>query len=191
MLFLGSSSPARMLMIKRIYNGDINVLHPDVDESVLKNEKPSDYAKRISGLKLQAVMEKVGDLTSGVIICCDTVCSRGRLILPKAETNSDVEECMRLLSGRNHDVFTSISAVNLSDGRIVNKISHTRVKFKNLSKKDISDMVNFGDGIGKAGGYTINGFAESFIIKIIGQYSNIVGLPLYETRNILMSFGIL
>ncbi len=194
MFILGSSSPHRLQMIKRIAPDLIPIiLSPDVDEEVLRGEKPLEYGKRIAKMKLESVIEKVkkDGILDAVILCCDTVCSRGRLILPKAESDDDVRMCMEKLSGRNHDVTTSIAAINLKTGQVCYKSSSTKVKFKNLSKKDIDDMVKSGEGIGKAGGYTINGFAESFIIKINGSYSAIVGLPLYDVRNILISFGVL
>ncbi len=183
-------------MLQRLTDITPVIMHPDIDEMAIKFEKPRVYAARIAGEKLARIAEKVENMPefaekNAVIICADTVCSRGSFILPKAENSEDVQKCMKMLSGRNHDVFTAISAKNLKTGQTCHKISHTKVKFKHLSQKDIEDMVKSGSGIGKAGGYTINGFAESFIIQINGSYSGIVGFPLYEVRNILVSFGIL
>ncbi|QED23668.1 Maf family protein [Candidatus Deianiraea vastatrix] len=185
---LGSSSESRKMMFQRISDIELEIISPEINEDVLKGEKPRSYAIRMANEKLDAVMKKVssegfnGDFC---IICCDTVCARGRIILPKAENNDDVRYCMQILSGRKHDVFTAVSVYISSKKKKIRKISHTKVKFKRLMDKDIADMVRSGDGVGKAGGYGINGFAESFIISINGSYSGIVGFPLYIIRGIL------
>lgn len=194
MLILGSSSKSRLMMLDRIApNVNSVIISPDVDEAVFKNEKPFEYGERIAKMKLDSVIQKatLQGIKDAAIICCDTVCSRGRIILPKAENDDDVRYCMNILSGRNHYTSTFIAAFNMKTNQYSFKRTHTREKFKHLTKKDIDDMVKSGDGIGKAGGYGINGFAESFIIKINGSYSGVVGFPLYEIRNILISFGIL
>lgn len=197
MFILGSSSSSRKEMLKRITSIEPTIISADIDENSRKGELPRKYAIRMAEEKLEKVLEKVKLLPEYstdrdiVILCADTVCSRGRLILPKGETDEDVKYCMKMLSGRNHDVFTAISAISLKQNRKVIKLSETKVKFKHLSKKDIDEMVKSQSGIGKAGGYTINGFAESFIIKIIGSYSGVTGFPMYEIRNILISFNVL
>jgi len=196
-LILGSSSPSRAMMLERITDIKPIIIPPDIDETSLKLEMPRQYAVRMAENKRISIMQKIKDIKdlqndyNLCIICCDTVCSRGRIILPKAENDEDVKYCMKLISGRNHDVFTAISAIFLKDGKIINKISQTKVKFKLLSDMDISDMIKSKNGIGKAGGYGINGFAESFILSIHGSYSGVVGFPLYHIRNILKTFKVI
>jgi septum formation protein len=119
-----------------------------------------------------------------VILAADTVVACGRRILPKAETPEEVERCLRLLSGRRHQVLTALALI-APEEKIRTRIVTTRVAFKVLSAEEIADYVASGEGLGKAGGYAIQGRAEAFVRVINGSYSNVVGLPLYETVGML------
>lgn len=195
-LILGSSSKSRLEILAKICDIKPIIISPDIDEMPKKSEKPINYAKRVAFEKMESVKFKIKQqhpeiANDCVIICADTVCARGRLIMPKGETEDDVRYCMEKLSGRSHDVFTAVCALNMKTNQLSEKISETKIKFKSLSERDISDMINSGSGIGNAGGYTVKGLAESFIIKMQGSHSGVVGFPMYHVRNILISFGII
>ena len=110
--------------------------------------------------------------------------ARGRLILPKAETEADARQCLAKLSGRGHRVLTGI-ALFTPAGKLLTRCVESRVAFKKLSKDETDFYIQSGEWQGKAGGYAIQGLASLFIHKIVGSYSNIVGLPLYETAALL------
>lgn len=158
----------------------------DVDETPLKKEKPIDYVRRVAELKARALHEKYfGD----VILTADTIIATKSLIMRKADTNEDVKEFLSRLSGRNIRVITSICVIN-ADNKMAKKTVITNLKYKHLNEIDIKEYIKSGEGLNKAGGVCIEGIMESFVIKITGNYSNIMGLPLYETRNMLVSAGI-
>ena len=119
-----------------------------------------------------------------LILAADTVVALGRRILPKAESAQEVERCLRLLSGRRHQVITAV-AVAAPNAKLRTRVVMTRVAFKQLTTKEIADYVASGEGEGKAGGYAIQGRAEVFVRSINGSYSNVVGLPLFETVGLL------
>jgi len=158
----------------------------DIDETPFKKEKPLDYVKRISELKARKIHEKYfGD----VILTADTIISTRSLIMRKAHNNEDVEKNLNLLSGRNVKVITSVCVIN-TNNKLSQKTIITNIKYKHFNNIDIEEYIKSGEGLNKAGGVCIEGLMESFVIKIIGNYSNIMGLPLYETRNMLISAGI-
>ena len=115
----------------------------------------------------------------------------GRRILPKAMTEAEVASCLRLLSGRRHRVYTGVSLLHLPSGRSHHRLVETAVAFKTLSPPEIADFVTRGEGLGKAGGYAIQGRAAAMVRQIGGSYSNIVGLPLFEVAGLLRHYGLL
>lgn len=161
------------------------IIAPKIDETPKTGELPRDYARRIAAEKTKALASSYDD---AIILAADTVVACGRRILPKAETNQQVEKCLRLLSGRRHRVFTAIAMTDL-DGTARMKIVMTHVAFKRLSDGEITNYLASEEGIGKAGGYAIQGLAECFVRQINGSYSNVVGLPLVETVSLLNSAG--
>lgn len=183
---LGSSSQSRLLLIKQAgFKPDV-IAPADIDETPLKKEKPLDYVKRIAESKARTLHEKYfGD----VILTADTIVSTKSLILRKAHTNEDVEKCLNYISGRNIKVITSLCVIN-SDNKLSQKTVITNIKYKHFNNIDIKQYIASKEGLNKAGGICIEGMMDSFVIKIIGSYSNIMGLPLYETRNMLISAGI-
>ena len=122
------------------------------------------------------------------VLGADTVVSVGRRILPKADTNTEVEACLRLLSGRGHRVYTGMALV-LPDGQVVSRLSESRVLFKRLSHEDIVTYLTSGEGIGKAGGYAIQGMAEAFVIQLTGSHGGVRGLAPYEARHMILGAG--
>jgi len=184
-LVLASSSPRRVQLLAQIGLKPDAIQPADLDESELKDERPRALALRLAVAKGAAV---AASTPGAFVLSADTVVGVGRRILPKAETEADVRHCLKLLSGRTHDVFTGV-AVIAPDGRSAARIGACRVTFKRLSREEIDGYVASGEWRGKAGGYGIQGQAEAFTTDIAGSYSAIVGLPLYETASLLEGLG--
>lgn len=178
-LVLASASPRRIDLLAQIGVTPDAVIPADIDEAPLPSEHPRAYARRLAREKAQAV---AGD--GGRVLAADTVVAVGRRILPKAETDAQARECLRLLSGRNHCVLTAVALKGVG-GRVHDRIAEARVAFKRLSTHEVETYVSSGEWRGKAGGYAVQGMAGRFVISIVGSYSAIVGLPLYETANLL------
>lgn len=184
-LILASASPRRKSLLEQVGITPDIIEAADIDETPLKNELPRDYAKRISIEKANKIFQKYKD---DFVISADTVVSCGRRILPKAESDQQVVECLKLLSGRQHSVITSVSVIN-ANGQKSTRVIETKVKIKRLSDTDIKNYVHCGEGIGKAGGYAIQGAAAVYVKSLNGSYSSVVGLPLYETVSMLNGMG--
>ncbi|HEY2137654.1 MAG TPA: Maf family protein, partial [Xanthobacteraceae bacterium] len=128
------------------------------------------------------------ELKGAYILAADTVVAVGRRILPKAELLDEAAQCLRLLSGRNHRVYTAICLVTPKEA-VRQRLVETRVRFKRLSAQDIEAYLASGEWRGKAGGYAVQGLAGTFVVKLVGSYTNVVGLPLYETVVLLSGEG--
>ncbi|HWA00919.1 MAG TPA: Maf family nucleotide pyrophosphatase [Caulobacterales bacterium] len=180
---LASASPRRLALLAQIGLKPDAILPADIDETPLEGETPRAHALRLA-------LEKASAAAAGaaVTLSADTVVGVGRRILPKAETEAEARACLDLLSGRTHRVFTAIAA---RQGDVVRaRVAEARVSFKPLSKADVEAYIASKEWEGKAGGYAIQGIAGRFVTQIVGSYSAIVGLPLYETANLLESFGV-
>jgi septum formation protein len=160
------------------------VVAADIDETPKPKELPRKLAARLAHEKLQSVIKKE---PKGFVLAADTVVACGRRILPKAETPDEVRACLVCLSGRRHHVFTGV-ALRTPDGKMMERMADSTVTFRILSKRDIEAYIESGEGIGKAGGYAIQGRAAALIRFISGSYSNIVGLPLFEVAQMLEGF---
>ncbi len=182
---LASSSPRRLALLADIGIVPDKIIAADINETPRKGEVPRKLASRLALEKLQAVSAKQPGAT---ILAADTVVGVGRRILPKAENDADVRHCLRLLSGRRHHVFTGV-AIQMPNGKILQRLCDSTVIFRQLSAQDIETYIAGGEGIGKAGGYAIQGQAGALIRYISGSYSNIVGLPLFEVSQLLRSHG--
>ena len=156
------------------------VLTPAIDETPARRELPRAYALRVASAKANAVPAEAGTL----VLAADTVVALGRRILPKAENDDDVARCLALLSGRRHTVFTALALAH-AERPLRTRVVATKVSFKRLTEEEIAVYLDSGEGLGKAGGYAIQGRAEAFVRQINGSYSNVVGLPLYETLTLL------
>ncbi|MDD5586751.1 MAG: Maf family protein [Alphaproteobacteria bacterium] len=185
MFILASSSPRRLALLKDIGIVPDKIVHADADEAPRPRELPRLLAQRLALAKLQAVSaaEK-----SAIILAADTVVGCGRRILPKAQTDEDVRRFWRLMSGRRHHVYTGV-ALRTPQGKILQRLSDSIVTFRRVTEPEIEAYVKSGEGVGKAGGYAIQGRAATHIRFIAGSYSNIVGLPLYEVAQLLRSCG--
>ncbi len=191
MLVLASASPRRLALLEQAGLKPDALLPADLDESPLKGERPRDLARRLAREKAQAACEGAkarADLEGCYILAADTVVAVGRRILPKAEIVDEAAACLRLLSGRAHRVYTGVALVTPS-GTIRDRIVETRLRFKRLSTEDIETYLASGEWRGKAGGYAVQGIAGSFVVKLVGSYTGVVGLPLYETVNLLGGEG--
>ena len=188
-LVLASASPRRRDLLSQIGLEPDLVLATDIDETPRRGELPAAYARRMAYEKATAASRF--DLPQdAVVLAGDTVVARGRMILPKAETEAEARHCLGLLSGRRHRVLGGI-ALRLADGRMVSRLVTSRVTMKRLSGEDIDGYIATGDWQGKAGGYAIQGPAAAFIRHIDGSYSNIVGFSLYDIAAMLRGNGVL
>jgi septum formation protein len=191
-LVLASGSPRRIELLRQAGIEPDRILPANVDETPLKAEHPRSLAKRLSKEKaekaLASLRAEAGGHTAAYVLAADTVVAVGRRILPKAETTDDVSFCLQLLSGRSHRVYSGICLIT-PGGAMRQKLVETRVRFKRLSRADMQAYVASGEWRGKAGGYAIQGLAGAFIVKLAGSYTNVVGLPLYETVSLLAGEG--
>src|SRR6201993_4900788 len=190
-LVLASGSPRRVTLINQA-GIEPDALRPaNVDETPLRGELPRACANRLARAKAEAALELVRadeELKGAYILSADTVVAVGRRILPKAELLDQAAQCLRLLSGRNHRVHSAVCLVTPNEA-FRQRLVETRVRFKRLSDEDIEAYLASGEWRGKAGGYAAQGIAGSFIVKMVGSYSNVVGLPLYEAVTLLAGEG--
>jgi len=180
-LVLASASPRRLQLLAQIGIVPDVVFAADVDETPIKGESPRAYAARISALKAHAGAASHAD---GLVLAADTVVSCGLRILPKAEDEASARECLALLSGRGHRVTTAVT-VRLPSGQSRQRLVETRVKVARLDERAVAAYLETGEWRGKAGGYAIQGRFAIHVASIIGSYSNVVGLPLFETAGLL------
>ena len=184
-LVLASASPRRLDLLARIGVIPDAVAPADIDESIPKGELPRQHATRLAREKAQAVA--AGE-TDALVLAADTVVAVGRRILPKVEDEATLRACMQLLSGRRHRVMTGV-ALAVPGGRIRERLVETMIAMKHLSDDEIDSYASHGEWRGKAGGYALQGYGEVYVRHIAGSYSNVVGLPLAETRILLKSAG--
>ena len=187
-LVLASESPRRKALLAQAGIAPDAIAPAAIDEAPRKDEQPRLYALRLACAKAEAARASWrGD--AAVILAADTVVACGRRILPKAETDDQVRACLKLLSGRRHQVLTAVAVIP-RDGAIKSRTVLTRVAFKRLDQSEINAYLASGEGLGKAGGYAIQGRAETFVRQLNGSWSNVVGLPLLETVQLLKSCGV-
>jgi septum formation protein len=183
-LILASASPRRLDLLARIGVVPDAVLPADVDESVPKGELPRDHALRLAREKAEAVTLLEPE---ALVLAADTVVAVGRRILPKAEDEATLRMCMALLSGRRHRVMTGVALASPAGVRV--KLVETMIAMKRLSAEEVDFYAAHGEWRGKAGGYALQGYGEVYVRHIAGSYSNVVGLPLAETRLMLKAAG--
>jgi len=184
-LVLASTSPRRRELLARIGLVPTRIAAPEIDETPLKGELPRDYVARLAEGKAVAVARAADE----VVLAGDTTVAVGRRILEKPADEADLRRMLGLLSGRRHHVYSGLCVVG-TDGQPRVRVVDTIVAFKALSAAEIDWYVESGEGMGKAGGYAIQGRAETFVRFLSGSHSNVVGLPLFETRALLSSAGI-
>ncbi|HVW92977.1 MAG TPA: Maf-like protein [Devosia sp.] len=190
-LILASASPRRLALLNQIGIDPEHLVPANVDETPLKGELPRRLAARLADRKAEIAWEKAtaaGLASNAMILAADTVVAVGRRVLPKAETMDEASQCLRLLSGRNHRVYTGLCLITPKQ-QIRQRLVETRVRFKRLSNKEMESYLASAEWRGKAGGYAIQGIAGSFVVKLVGSYSAVVGLPLNETVDLLAGEG--
>lgn len=186
-LVLASASPRRLALLHQVGVTPDHVCSADIDETPKQYEHPRLLARRLSCAKAEKATEiihKLADFQDALILSADTVVAAGRNILPKPADEYEARECLRILSGRTHKVYTGICLINAS-GKKRFRLVQTRVRFNRLSSNIIDCYLASGEWQGKAGGYAIQGLAGSFVIQIVGSFSSVVGLPLFETIELL------
>lgn len=190
-LVLASGSPRRIELLQQAGIEPSRLYPADIDETPLRAEHPRSLAKRLSRGKAERAFEGLKsdpEAAGSFILAADTVVAVGRRILPKAELIDEASNCLRLLSGRSHRVYSGICLVTPA-GKVRQKLIETRVRFKRLSREELESYLASGEWRGKAGGYAIQGLAGTFVVKLVGSYTNVVGLPLYETVSLLTGEG--
>lgn len=183
-LVLASTSPRRRDLLARLGAVPDRVAAPDIDENPLPGELPRVYALRLAEQKARAVERAEGE----IIVAGDTTVAVGRRILPPAETEEIQRRLLALISGRRHHCLAAVCVIGL-DGVARTRIADTIVTFKRLSDAELDAYVACGEGLGKAGGYAIQGRAEALVRALSGSHSGVIGLPLFETRALLVAAG--
>jgi len=190
-LVLASGSPRRLGLLQQV-GVEPDALRPtEIDETPERGELPRTCAARLARAKAEAARAALAidaTLADAYVLAADTVVAVGRRILPKPETLDEAGQCLRLLSGRNHRVYTGLCLAT-PKGALRQRLVETRVRFKRLSAAEIAAYLSSEEWRGKAGGYAAQGLAGAFIVKIAGSYSNVVGLPLYEATALLAGEG--
>ncbi|WP_295490904.1 nucleoside triphosphate pyrophosphatase [Sphingorhabdus sp. EL138] len=184
MLILASSSPRRRDLLGRLGITPARIASPDIDETPRKGEVPRVYALRMAQEKAVAVLRDAGE----IVVAGDTTVAVGRRILPQAADADMQRGFLNLLSGRRHHVLSAVAVID-GNGRMRSRICDSIVRFKRLSADEIESYIDSGEGLGKAGGYAIQGRAEALIDWMAGSHSGVIGLPLYETRALLRASG--
>ncbi|HEY2618790.1 MAG TPA: Maf family nucleotide pyrophosphatase [Acetobacteraceae bacterium] len=182
-LVLASASPRRLALLAQIGIVPDRVIAPDIDETPLRDELPRQHALRLAWAKAAAVT-----VPDSYVLAADTVVSAGRRILPKTENEADARRCLTLLAGRRHRVTTAV-VLHGPDGRCGERLVQSVVGFSRLSERQIAGYLAGDEWRGKAGGYAIQGRAATFNRFLSGSYSNVVGLPLFETAQLLRGLG--
>ena len=183
-LVLASSSPRRVELLALVGVTPDRIDPADIDETPLKGETPPRLALRLAVSKARVVAERSPD---AVVLAADTVVAVGRRFLEKAADEAEAVRFLKLLSGRGHRVYTGVAVA--AGGRISERVVETRVTFKVLSDAEIAAYVASGEWKGKAGGYGIQGRAGAFVTRLVGNYPAVMGLPLYESVNLLAGAG--
>jgi septum formation protein len=183
-LVLASSSPRRRDLLAQIGVVPDRIASPDIDENPRKGELARVYALRMAIEKAHAVVRGEGE----IIIAGDTTVAVGRRILPQAADAEMQRGFLNLLSGRRHHVLSAVCVID-AEGRARTRLSDSIVRFKRLGVAEMEAYIASGEGLGKAGGYAIQGRAEALIDWMAGSHSGVVGLPLYETRALLRAAG--
>lgn len=182
-LVLASASPRRLALLDQIGIVPDRVISPDIDETPLRNELPRQHAQRLARAKAAAI-----EVPGCYVLAADTVVAVGRRLLPKADSEEDARQCLALLSGRRHRVTTAV-VLRAPDGRQRERLAQSIVGFARLTEQQIAGYIASDEWRGKAGGYAIQGRAATFIRFLSGSYSNVVGLPLFETAQLLRGCG--
>ena len=188
-IYLASQSPRRRELLQQI-GIKFRVLAPDVNEAALPREAPADYVARIARIKAEVAWMRVAErrMKPHPVLAADTAVILGQRILGKPQGDADAAAMLKALSGRTHQVITTVAMTH--EGKLKLAQSESSVTFRRLAAHEIAHYVASGEPHDKAGAYAIQGFAAAYISRIDGSYSGVMGLPLFETARLLKSFGI-
>ena len=184
-LVLASASPRRLDLLRQVLIEPDHIHPAQIDETALINEAPRALAARLAEAKASHV---AGNYRGAFVIGADTIVAAGRRILGQAEDHETAARFLKLLSGRRHRVLGGVSVI-APDGRRASRLVETSVTFQRLTGKEIATYLDTGEWQGKAGAYGIQGYAARFVRQLRGSYSNVVGLPIYETVRLLQGLG--
>ena len=184
-LVLASASPRRLELLRQVGIEPDRVDPADVDETPLRDETPRRLVARLALCKAQAVAARH---PQAHVLAADTIVAAGRRILGKPEHEADARRMLTLLSGRPHKVLTGV-AVIAPDGRTASRVVESRITFKRITDRELDAFIAGGDWTDASGGYKIHRLAGAFVTDISGSYTSVVGLPLYETLNLLGGLG--
>jgi septum formation protein len=184
-LVLASASPRRLELLRQVGLMPDCIDPADIDEAPRRGELPPAHAMRLAQTKAQTIVPRH---PGAYVLAADTVVACGRRILPKTEDEASARSCLELLSGRRHRVHGAIALVSPDGGSVTRRVD-SQVAFKRLSEAEIGAYLCTGEWQGKAGGYAIQGRAAALIRWVSGSYSNVVGLPLFETVQLLAGRG--
>ncbi|MDZ7824573.1 MAG: Maf-like protein [Ahrensia sp.] len=190
-LVLASGSPRRVELLAQAGLEADRLIPANVDETPLRAEHPRSLARRLAKAKAEkshSIVREDGETDNCYVLAADTVVSVGRIILPKAELLDQASQSLRLLSGRAHKVHTGLCLIT-PKGKTRVSVVETKVRFKRLSREEMDSYLASGEWRGKAGGYAIQGLAGTFVVKLVGSYTNVVGLPLFETVKLMTDEG--
>ena len=190
-LILASGSPRRLALLEQIGLSPDHIIAADIDEAPRKAEHPRSLARRLAEEKAERaadIAKEDPEIGKGYVLAGDTVVAVGRRILPKAELLDEATYCLRLLSGRTHKVFTGVCLIT-PKGKSRNLVVETRVRFKLISNHELEHYLASGEWRGKAGGYAIQGLAGAFVVRLVGSYPAVVGLPLQQVATLLAGEG--
>ena len=188
---LASGSPRRVSLINQAGIEPDELRPANIDETPKRGELPRVCANRLAHAKAETALAGIGagdEVYGAYLLAADTVVAVGRRILPKTELIDEAAQCLRLLSGRNHRVYTALCLVT-PKRKFRQRVVETRVRFKRLSTDELDAYLTSGEWRGKAGAYAAQGIAGTFMVKVVGSYTNIIGLPLYETVALLAGEG--
>ena len=191
-LVLASASPRRLALLGQMGLEPDAVIPADIDETPRRSESPRALVQRLSAEKAAmaaGVAARRAELGRCLVLAADTAVCVGRRVLPKCEIYDEAAACLRLLSGRAHRVYTAVTLVAPGGGSR-KRLVEARVRFKRLSREEIDAYLASGEWRGKAGGYAIQGLAGAFVVRLVGSYTCVVGLPLAETAALLAGEGL-
>ncbi len=186
-LILASASPRRLELLARLGVAPSAIDPAEIDESPNKAELPPVYARRMAAEKAALVAARH---PGAIVLGADTVVACGRRILPKAETQAQARTCLEMLSGRRHRVHSAVTVID-GGGTARHRLSTTILTFKRLGEAETAAYLASGEWEGKAGGYAVQGYAEAFVRQLSGSHSGVMGLPLFETRALLLAAAVL
>jgi septum formation protein len=190
-LVLASASPRRLALLAQVGINPDALRPAEIDEMPRKGEMPRGLVLRLARQKAETARDQIAndrDIADGFVLAADTIVSLGRKILMKPEFMEEAVASLQLLSGRTHRVMTGVCLIT-PDDKLRTRIVETRVRFKHLNRAEIEAYIASREWRGKAGGYAIQGLAGVFVQKLIGSYTNVVGLPLNEVTNMLVGEG--